>query len=212
MGKASLWLAFSSRPSGTRDAFLKHGSRPIGAEEPLAVEVDEVGRGVCDPDFRFPCDIAEVAAHGGNGWETRSRKPGRGWPRRKAARVLHDVFRPRGRDWLRYGFDQQEPVSLRVVQNNIGHLAVRVNVHAELGEKRRVEVTPLLAGVAGIDQRPCGDEARPEILDNRADQLAVLAWAEGNFLTGRYLDRNKLLLALMGVLRGKGLPFRKVGR
>jgi hypothetical protein len=40
----------------------------------------------------------------------------------------------------------------------------------------------------------------------------VLAWAEGNFLTGRYLDRNKLLLALMGVLRGKGLPFRKVGR
>ena len=35
------------------------------AQKALTIEMDQVGRGVRYPYFRFPCDLAEIAAHDG---------------------------------------------------------------------------------------------------------------------------------------------------
>jgi hypothetical protein len=72
-----------------------------------------------------------------------------------------------------HGFDQQQPVALRIKQNYIRHFAVCINVDAEFSQRDGVEITPLLASVSSIDQYASGNETRREILNNLPDQIVV---------------------------------------
>jgi len=97
------------------------------------------------------------------------------------------------------------------MQHHIGHLAVSIDAHTEFGKQHGVEITPLFARVARIDQHPSGNEPRPKVFNDRLDQLAMLAGAESDFLAGGYLYWDQILLALVRVPGCECLTLCKVG-
>jgi hypothetical protein len=144
--------------------------------------MNQVRGGVSYPDFHFPRDVAEIAAHGrpvgeGGHINQAGRRLGEKPPKLCMAFSVHGAV-------TGDGFDQQQPVPFRVIQNNVRHLAMGIDTDAKLCQQHRVEVTPLLARVAGIDQDASGNKTRPEVLNDGPYQFAMLAGAESDFLAG----------------------------
>jgi hypothetical protein len=107
----------------------------------LPVEVDHVVGGLCDPDFGFPGDVVEVAEEP-RPVEERGHEH---QPRRGACEELFELGHALGVDGsvAGDGFDEDEPVSLFDVEDDVGHLAVLFDGDAELSETPLVEIGPL---------------------------------------------------------------------
>jgi hypothetical protein len=58
------------------------------------------------------------------------------------------------------GFNQQQPISLRMLQHDVGHLAMTIDLDAEPLPKLPIEVAPLPALVSGIDENAARHESR----------------------------------------------------
>jgi len=73
------------------------------------------------------------------------------------------------------------------------------------------EVAPLVTRVAGIDQHATRRKARGEVLNDGPDEFAVLAGAEGDLLARRNLNRDSVLLALLGVAGNQRFTLGQIG-
>lgn len=72
---------------------------------------------------------------------------------------------------------QDQLAFLFIVQDDIGHFAVAVYLHAQHFQCHMIEIAQLAPGIADIHHLGLGREARHEFLDDLDDKLAVLAGA-----------------------------------
>ncbi len=75
----------------------------------------------------------------------------------------------------RHGLDQDEPVAIRVVDDDVGHLAVDLDLHAERRKGFLVEVGKLVAGVADVEGNAVRREALGEIRDDLLHEHVLTA-------------------------------------
>lgn len=155
----------------------------IWAEEAFAVKVDEMVGGFGDPHFGLPRDLAEEGLHGFAGFEGGDEDEAGGGAFEQLFK-LGAAFAVHGAG-AGDGFDEDQPISLYVVDDDIGHLGGGVQGDAELGEIRRVEVEELGLGVAQVDHHAAGCEDGREVLDHGFDQRVLAAGGECKLAASR---------------------------
>jgi len=124
--------------------------------------MNQVGRRFRDSDFSFPGDVGQIACHAdprGKGGHIYRSGCGSGDKLRQFFAPF-SVDRTMARDCL----DEENPVFRGIMDDNIRHLAVHVHFHAECGKTRFVEISPLLAGIAHIQNLACRNKVWNELV------------------------------------------------
>ena len=98
------------------------------------------------------------------------------------------------------GFDQKQPFTLPVIDDDIRHLAVFIDGNPELRGEIPVEESPLGACVARVYRLTTGDEPRAELVDDLADQFILSPRREPYLDTGPQDERDLLHFPELGVL------------
>jgi len=60
---------------------------------------------------------------------------------------------------------KEKPVAFLIMQHNIGHLAMLLNLYAEPSEKCLLKVSPFFTSISGIDQDGPWCESRIDAVD-----------------------------------------------
>lgn len=188
---------------------VKNGKTPLGLigtirpEKAVAVEVNEVAGRVGAPHLRLPRDVRKIAGHVATGGKRGDVDEAgfRSFEQFGEFVVALGVHRAVARNALH----EEQPVVLGVVKDRIGHLAVFVDGHAELGEPGIVEEAGLGPSVADVDDLGSRREARSESFDDLSDEFAVAPRGKLNPTPVRDLDGNHLHLAEFCPPRDEGL-------
>ncbi len=139
----------------------------IGTEETLAVEVDHVVRGVCDPDFGFPSDGGVEAGKGlavgkcGDEYETGA-CGGKELGQFVFSLLIDGAM---GGD----GFDDDEPVAFHIMNKNVGGFASGCEFDSEFCQCEVVAENFFVGCVAEKKDARLADEAWGELFDDRTD-------------------------------------------
>lgn len=132
--------------------------------------MDEVVGGFGYPDFGFPGNLAYEGLHGFARLEGGHEDEAGGAAFEElfqlgAALTIHGTG-------ARDGFDEDEPVALHVVDDEVGHLGGGVQGDAELGQVGGVEVGEFSFGVGHVGDDAAGQELGGKELDHGFDQQA----------------------------------------
>ena len=73
------------------------------------------------------------------------------------------------------GFDEQKPVPLGIVDDDIGNLGGGIQGDAERGQTGGFEVDELVLGVADVEHHAAGSEGGAELLDDGFDERILAA-------------------------------------
>ncbi len=133
--------------------------------------MDHVLRGLGDPDLSLPGDIADVFNKAAPIQEGRNENKARF----TASEQVFQLGQALRVDWAmaNNGLDQDEPVLLDEVNNQVGHLPVLFEDDAETAEVFGVEECPLLPRVTDVDGPGSRSEARAELVDDQFDQRVL---------------------------------------
>ena len=78
----------------------------------------------------------------------------------------------------RHRLHQKKPISLLIMENNVGHLAMATDFNVQLGQPFPIEVAPFRSSIAGVDQDAAGRKARRKLFDDCFNQFAVFTRTE----------------------------------
>ena len=187
----------------------------IRPEEAFAVEVDHVVGVFGNPDFGFPGDVGEEGLHGAavleGGDEDQARlAAGEEVLEFLAALAVH-------RAGAGDGFDEQEPVSFGVMDDDIRNLGGGIQGDAERGQGSGMEVGTLSFGIADAENDRAGSPAVAEYLNDGFDKHSpTTSWCaavstaarheQGSHKVGHGFRREELtefLLTTSGVCCGR---------
>lgn len=175
----------------------------VRSEEALSVEMDHVLRGLGDPDLGLPCDIADVFDKAAPIQEGRDENKAR-FTVSEQGFQLGQALRA---DWAmaRDGLDQDEPVLLDEVNDQVGHLPVLFEDDAEIAEVFGIEECPLLSRVADVDGPGSRSEARAELIDDLLDQFVLPSRRQPDCLASTEGEGDAAHLTRLGVTLGESL-------
>lgn len=150
-----------------RSWLCRHHIR-IRSGEAFAVEVDHVVGVIGDPDFGFPGDVGEEGLHGAAGFEGGDEDEARFAAGEQVLEFLAAFFIHRA--GAGDGFDEQEPVSFGVMDDDIGNLGGGIQVDAERGQGFGMEVGTVSLGIADAENDRPGSPAVAENLNDGFDK------------------------------------------
>ena len=191
----------------------------IRAEEAFAVEVDHVVGVLGDPDFGFPGDVGEEGLHCAAGFEGGHEDEASLAAGEEVLEFLPalSVHRAGAGD----GFDEQEPVSFGVMDDDIGNLGGGIQGDAERCHGSGMEVDTVSLGIADAENHRTGSPAVAENLNDGFDKHSpTTSWCaavstaarpeHGSHEVSHRFRREELtefLLATSGVCCGRDVHF-----
>ncbi len=145
----------------------------IRPQESFAVEVDHVVGVFGDPDLGFPRDVRDERLHGATVLEGGDEHEARFAAGEQVLEFLaaFAVHRPGAGD----GFDEQEPVLVSVVDDDIGNLGGGIQGDSERGQACGFQMDELVFGVADVEDHATGGKGGAEVLDDGLDERILAA-------------------------------------